>query len=59
MAEKATDLNEVYALIRDAMNRMSQIPDSELASAKRQMYVLEDMLWQAIAEEGVAEHEQV
>lgn len=59
MAEKATDLNEVYALIRDAMNRMSQIPDSELASAKRQMYVIEDMLWQAIAEEGVVEHEQV
>ena len=50
---KATrrDLKEVYALIREAMNRMALIPDAELAAAKREMYQLEDLLWQALTNE--------
>ena len=51
-AAEKTGLSEVYALIRDAMNRMATIPDSGLAEAKREMYVLEDLLWQALTEEG-------
>ncbi len=46
------ELREIYAMIRDAMNRMALMPNSELAAAKREMYVLEDLLWQAINREG-------
>ena len=45
------ELAEIYAMICDAMNRMAQIPDAELATAKREMYVLEDLLWQAITDD--------
>ena len=48
---KKQELRAVYADIRDAMNRLSGIADAELAAVKRQMYVLEDMLWQIVKEE--------
>ena len=44
-------LNEAYALIREAMDILAQIPDIELAEAKRAMYELEDLLWQAVTED--------
>ena len=48
---RQSELREVYSLIREAMNKMAEIPDSNLAYAKKQMYVLEDLLWQAITDD--------
>ena len=39
-------VDDVYAQLKVAEQMLSRIPDPELAIVKREMYLLEDMLWQ-------------
>ncbi len=37
---------DVYAQLKVAETMLSRIPNEELAVVKREMYILEDMMWQ-------------
>ena len=41
-------VNQVYAHCRLLKNMLGMLPDMDLAEAKREMLVLEDLLWQAV-----------
>ena len=41
-------IRDVYAQLKVAEQMLSRIPDQELATVKREMYLLEDMMWQLI-----------
>ena len=40
-------VNQVYMLARTLHDILNSMPDIDLAGAKRQMYEVEDILWQA------------
>ena len=46
-------VEDVLAQVRVAQTMLNRIPDANLALAKREMYILEDMMWQ-LSEKGEA-----
>lgn len=39
-------VRDVYAQVKVAQTMLMRIPDADLAIVKREMHILEDMLWQ-------------
>lgn len=42
----APSITDVYAQLQIAQTMLNRIPDAELAIVKREMGIVEDMLWQ-------------
>lgn len=43
-------VNELYQMARTLQEMLSKFPDSDLAKVKAEMYVVEDLLWQAVSD---------
>ena len=43
-------VNELYHMARTLQEMLSKFPDSDLAKVKAEMYVVEDLLWQAVSD---------
>lgn len=44
-------IRDVYAQVLEAKSMLDRIPDMQLAAAKREMYILEDILYQMVTDE--------
>ena len=44
-------IRDVYAQVLEAKSMLDRIPDMHLAAAKREMYILEDILYQMVTDE--------
>ena len=43
-------VNEMYSMCRTLQEMLSKFPDKDLAEVKAEMYVVEDLLWQAVSD---------
>lgn len=43
-------VNELYSMCRTLQEMLSKFPDRDLAEVKAEMYVVEDLLWQAVSD---------